>query len=50
MVCFGIPEEGSFIFEYKDGAYQPLSAEDILEVVPKGRLFNHLTLADPQKG
>ena len=30
-------EEGSVIFECKDGAYQPLSAEDILEVVPKGR-------------
>ena len=43
-------EEGSVIFECKDGAYQPLSAEDILEVVPKGRLFNHLTLADPPKG
>lgn len=25
-------EEGSIIFECKDGAYQPLSAEDILEV------------------
>ena len=25
-------EEGSVIFECKDGAYQPLSAEDILEV------------------
>lgn len=30
-------EEGSVIFECKDGAYQPLSAEDILEVVPKGK-------------
>lgn len=30
-------EEGSIIFECKDGVYQPLSAEDILEVVPKGR-------------
>ena len=30
-------EEGSVIFECKDGAYQPLSAEDILEVVPKGQ-------------
>ena len=30
-------EEGSIIFECKDGAYQPLSAEDILEVVPKGQ-------------
>ena len=30
-------EEGSVIFECKNGAYQPLSAEDILEVVPKGR-------------
>ena len=29
-------EEGSIIFECKDGAYQPLSAEDILEVTPKG--------------
>ena len=29
-------EEGSVIFECKDGAYQPLSAEDILEVTPKG--------------
>lgn len=28
-------EEGSIIFECKDGAYQSLSAEDILEVVPK---------------
>lgn len=25
-------EEGSIIFECKDGAYQPLSAEDVLEV------------------
>ena len=30
-------EEGSVIFECKDGAYQPLSAEDILEVTPKGQ-------------
>ena len=30
-------EEGSVIFECKDGAYQPLSAEDILEVDPKGK-------------
>lgn len=30
-------EEGSIIFECKDGAYQPLSAEDILEVTPKGQ-------------
>ena len=30
-------KEGSVIFECKDGAYQPLSAEDILEVVPKGQ-------------
>ena len=30
-------EEGSVIFECKDGAYQPLSAEDILEVAPKGQ-------------
>ena len=30
-------EEGSVIFECKDGAYHPLSAEDILEVVPKGQ-------------
>ena len=29
-------EEGSVIFECKDGAYQPLSEEDILEVTPKG--------------
>lgn len=29
-------EEGSVIFECKDGAYQPLSAEDILELGPKG--------------
>ena len=29
--------EGSVIFECKDGAYQPLSAEDILEVDPKGK-------------
>ena len=29
-------EEGSVIFECKYGAYQPLSAEDILEVTPKG--------------
>ena len=29
-------EEGSVIFECKDGAYQPLSTEDILEVTPKG--------------
>ena len=30
-------EEGSVIFECKDGAYQPLSAEDILEVVISGK-------------
>ena len=30
-------EEGSIIFECKDGAYQPLSAEDILEIDPKGK-------------
>ena len=30
-------EEGSVIFECKDGAYQALSAEDILEVTPKGQ-------------
>ena len=30
-------EEGSVIFECKDGAYQPLSAEDILEVEKKGK-------------
>ena len=30
-------EEGSGSFECKDGAYQPVSAEDILEVVPKGQ-------------
>ena len=29
-------EEGSVIFECKDGAYEPLSAEDILEVAHKG--------------
>ena len=30
-------EEGSVIFECKDGAYQPLSAEDILEVAQEGK-------------
>ena len=30
-------EEGSVIFECKDGAYQPLSVEDILEVEKKGK-------------
>ena len=30
-------EEGSVIFECKDGAYQPLSAEDILEAVISGK-------------
>ena len=30
-------EEGSVIFESKDGAYQPLSAEDILDVVISGK-------------
>ena len=30
-------EEGSVIFECKDGAYQPLSAEDILEVAKEGK-------------
>ena len=30
-------EEGSVIFESKDGAYQPLSAEDILEVEISGK-------------
>ena len=30
-------EEGSIIFECKDGAYQPLSAEDILEVELSGK-------------
>ena len=30
-------EEGSIIFECKDGAYQPLSAEDILEVKISGK-------------
>lgn len=30
-------EEGSVIFECKDGVYQPLSAEDIMEVTPKGQ-------------
>lgn len=30
-------EEGSIIFECKDGAYQPLSAEDILEVETSGK-------------
>ena len=29
-------EEGSIIFECKDGAYQPLSTEDILEIAQKG--------------
>ena len=29
-------EEGSVIFECKDGSYQPLSAEDILEIAPIG--------------
>ena len=30
-------EEGSVIFECKDGGYQPLSAEDILEVETSGK-------------
>ena len=30
-------EEGSIIFECKDGAYQPLSAEDILEFAKEGK-------------
>ena len=30
-------EEGSVIFECKDGAYQPLSAEDILQVETSGK-------------
>ena len=30
-------EEGSVIFECKDGAYQPLSAEDLLEVEISGK-------------
>ena len=30
-------EEGSVIFECKDGVYQPLSAEDILEVAKEGQ-------------
>ena len=30
-------EEGSVIFECKDGAYQPLSAEDILEVAQEAK-------------
>ena len=30
-------EEGSVIFECKNGAYQPLSAEDILELTPGGK-------------
>lgn len=30
-------EEGSVIFECKDGAYQPLSAKDILEVAQEGK-------------
>ena len=30
-------EEGSIIFECKDGSYQPLSAEDILEVEISGK-------------
>lgn len=29
--------EGSAIFECKDGAYQPLSAEDILELAQEGK-------------
>ena len=30
-------EEGSIIFECKDGAYQPLSEEDNLEIAQKGQ-------------
>ena len=30
-------EEGSVIFECKDGAYQPLTAEDILEITQEGK-------------
>lgn len=30
-------EKGSIIFECKDGAYQPLSTEDILEISQKGQ-------------
>ena len=30
-------EEGSVIFECKDGFYHPLSAEDILEIAQKGK-------------
>ena len=30
-------EEGSVIFECKDGAYQPLSAEDVLEAAQRGK-------------
>ena len=30
-------EEGSVIFECKDGVYQPLSTEDILEISQKGQ-------------
>ena len=30
-------EEESVIFECKDGAYQPLSAEDILELAQEGK-------------
>ena len=30
-------EEGSIILECKDGAYQPFSADDILELTPKGK-------------
>lgn len=30
-------EEGSVILECKDGAYQPLSNDDILELTPKGK-------------
>lgn len=30
-------EEGRVIFGYKDGTYEPLSAEDILEVAQKGK-------------
>lgn len=30
-------EEGSVIFECKDGAYQPLLAEDVLEITQEGK-------------
>ena len=35
--ALGSLEEGSVIFECKDGAYQPVSAEDILEFEKSGK-------------